>query len=1077
MLVAGPFLAWRISTGPLALDFLTPYLEDALTPADRSYVVHLDTTELHWAGWKGSLDVRAVGVRVANGDGKTAAAIPALSLGLSVRALSEGMVAPRTVELRDARLRLRRTRGGLVELDVGGPETPADNGPLVARALEDLLARPDPTRPMGYLGRIRITDARITIEDDILGAAWEIEDLDIELNRDGDGIGAAGGVTIRTPQGSARLDIGGRFPTRERQLSVTAHLAAIKPMMFAGLAPGLEPLNSLDVPLSGAVSVKLARDFSIERVAFDLTGGRGRLRLPDALGATYDIHGMILKGLAIDDLKRVVLEQGEIDLGGPRIALTASLERGTRPAPAVAAPVPVVAALPVPAKGGRKSRASTKKVVAPMPPPPAPPPTPPGPEVIVSGEAVVINMPVNALSSHWPTGVAPKPRAWVIDSLRDGTVPTARFAASLRGPGLDALVLTALTGTLSVDGVSVDYLRPMPRIRNGRATITFAPDRLDIAVTDGTAQNLRITRGAIAITGVDKEDQFAVIDLDVHGSVADGLKLIDSKPLEYASSLGLKPGRAGGHAAVHLLLKMPLLVALKLDDITVAADAELRALSLSEIAFGQGLSDGTVNLKIDRKGLDATGSATMAMTPLALEWRENFLPTAPFRSRYHVKAVMDDHQRAAFGLDFPPLTPPFLTGPVKADVLATVGHDGRGVLAVDADLAPAAMAMSGLNWRKGRDNPARAGATVRFTAEGVTAVPNFSVRAGNDLDVAGKVSLTDRSALERVTFDRFRVGRTELHGTLDKRDGILALNLTGPAFDLAPVLSGDSEDEPPDAEKPPPLNVDIAVDRLWASESGYLTKATARLSRTNGSWQSGSLDATLPDGKPLAARLTPNKDNREFSLTCDDAGGVLRAFGIFDNLVGGKLQVTGTVDGSDAVKGQARIEDYRVVKAPLLARLLSVAALTGILESLTGEGIRFTNLDLPFTHADGQLDVRDAQAYGPSLGLTANGKVALGREHIDLEGTVVPAYALNSLIGNIPVVGDLLTGAKGGGIFAATYSMRGAMGEPDVTVNPLAVLAPGFLRNLFNIFDGDEEDKDTAKGKDKKSATADGKKP
>ena len=66
-------------------------------------------------------------------------------------------------------------------------------------------------------------------------------------------------------------------------------------------------------------------------------------------------------------------------------------------------------------------------------------------------------------------------------------------------------------------------------------------------------------------------------------------------------------------------------------------------------------------------------------------------------------------------------------------------------------------------------------------------------------------------------------------------------------------------------------------------------------------------------------------------------------------------------------------------------------------------------------------------------------------------GTIVPANAINSLPGRIPIIGDLLTG-RGGGVFAATYKVSGPMAEPRVTVNPLSALAPGFLRNLFGVF-------------------------
>ena len=57
------------------------------------------------------------------------------------------------------------------------------------------------------------------------------------------------------------------------------------------------------------------------------------------------------------------------------------------------------------------------------------------------------------------------------------------------------------------------------------------------------------------------------------------------------------------------------------------------------------------------------------------------------------------------------------------------------------------------------------------------------------------------------------------------------------------------------------------------------------------------------------------------------------------------------------------------------------------------------------------------------------------------------------MLGRIPVLGNILTGGeKGGGVFAATYTMTGPMEEPVILVNPLSALTPGFLRNLFGIF-------------------------
>jgi hypothetical protein len=43
---------------------------------------------------------------------------------------------------------------------------------------------------------------------------------------------------------------------------------------------------------------------------------------------------------------------------------------------------------------------------------------------------------------------------------------------------------------------------------------------------------------------------------------------------------------------------------------------------------------------------------------------------------------------------------------------------------------------------------------------------------------------------------------------------------------------------------------------------------------------------------------------------------------------------------------------------------------------------------------------------------------------------------------------------KGGGVFAARYSVTGPLKSPQVSVNPLSALTPGFLRGLFGVLSG-----------------------
>jgi hypothetical protein len=189
-------------------------------------------------------------------------------------------------------------------------------------------------------------------------------------------------------------------------------------------------------------------------------------------------------------------------------------------------------------------------------------------------------------------------------------------------------------------------------------------------------------------------------------------------------------------------------------------------------------------------------------------------------------------------------------------------------------------------------------------------------------------------------------------------------------------------------------------------------------------------------------------------ITSDDGGALLRAFGVLRTVQGGRLAVDATYANARPnapLAGSATLEDFAVRDAPALAKLLQAMTVFGVFEALDQRGLSFASLTAPFVLTREALVLNDARAFSVSLGVTARGRIDRQRDTIDMEGTIVPAYVFNSLLGRIPVLGRIFSPEEGGGLFAATYRMRGPLADPGVSVNPLAALTPGFLRGIFGI--------------------------
>lgn len=141
--------------------------------------------------------------------------------------------------------------------------------------------------------------------------------------------------------------------------------------------------------------------------------------------------------------------------------------------------------------------------------------------------------------------------------------------------------------------------------------------------------------------------------------------------------------------------------------------------------------------------------------------------------------------------------------------------------------------------------------------------------------------------------------------------------------------------------------------------------------------------------------------------------------------------------------------NIRLIKAPAVARILTIGSFKGMADTLNNAGIEFTKVEVPVSVRGPKLTIGRARATGPAMGITTQGVIDVDNHTVDLSGGVAPSYVLNSAAGVVPVVGQLLISHKGEGMFGLTYSVKGAFSAPRISVNPFALATPGILRRLF----------------------------
>ena len=84
------------------------------------------------------------------------------------------------------------------------------------------------------------------------------------------------------------------------------------------------------------------------------------------------------------------------------------------------------------------------------------------------------------------------------------------------------------------------------------------------------------------------------------------------------------------------------------------------------------------------------------------------------------------------------------------------------------------------------------------------------------------------------------------------------------------------------------------------------------------------------------------------------------------------------------------------------------------------------------------------------MGLTLDGRINLRNTLANLGGNIYPAYSLNSIVGNLPVVGQVLTGGRDG-LVGISYDLVGPLSKMNINVNPLSILVPEVLKEIVSV--------------------------
>lgn len=1030
-----------LTTGPIPLEFLTPYIESALSPPGGPITVKIGATKLTWDGWQRPVDVRAQKVRIINQTGGELATLDEVSIGLSFPGLMRGLVAPSSLDIRKPTVRLTRARDGHFEFGLGDTIAGGQQ-PALQQLIEGLLSPPNQNVASGYLERVSISDAALTLDDQMLEMSWRARDASVELARGEGGIAAGFQVTFLVDERPATLGGTLRYTAETSSTELLIGFADFVPARFARGSPALERLAALDLPVSGKIEARLVNS-TVDRISFDINGGRGRLRMPE-VGGDLELTAARVIGKAEQESKVFIFENIFLDMGGPNLSAAAVVSNINERTDA-------------------------------------------------SANVVARRLNIADLDRLWPAAVRPELRGWVREHIRSGRADEAALsvAGRLSPTGFEpdyrslrmetrfsgvsgefdgGMSLQDIAGkaevkqdqiVLTVDNATANWSRStIPPMTDIKARAALVPNRrADLFISEAKFGGLNLSDTTIKVQGLDQSAPEVSGDAVVRGPVARMVSLMQKAEFGGVGDTGLDATTVKGEVAARTLFRFDLGPKFSVDRIQRSAAARITGLSIPAGPAGFAVSDGELTMEYDARDVKMNGQLRLNGAPVAMELRQTIAGPTRDRTYLHLAGTMTDDQRRQLGLGLDKQ----LSGPVDFDVDLTRADALTTTANAKLKLDRARVKLQQIYWEKQPGVPGTVNLTLTMRKDRPAEISEFTA-SGGGLRAEGRAWLkpgsSDVQKMELSTLEFGGKDGTNVQAQFTRQgNNGWAVELIGEQLNLQPYI------DDPDILLDFPLTVNTQLRRLRLDAGRALNEVRMTAAFGGTYWDTLDIDSLMDNRSELKVRYRPMGEQRDLYVYATDAGSVLQMMTgatFARDLRGGELAIKATREPSlpnSPTEGLIQMRGFSLRDTPTGDKILNSAQGFGPFEVLASEDLNFSRLEASFRKSGDRIELRNLMALSRGLGMNASGGFDLAGNRMDVVGYVSPFRGIGQILDENPWVGAFLANVDKQGLIAVPFTGSGPLTDPEFKVDKKPQPLPaGQMREFARLATGKDRD-------------------
>ena len=987
-------------------------------------------------------------------------------------------------------------------------ESPGVNGGQLLDLINDqMLSDAAGEGALAGIETIHVSQAAITLYDDANNAVWYAPQSNLLFKRGNGSFSVFVDAAVASGDKPWRSEVVVTYRKALRTFSVSARIFDLVPADIADDVFALSQLAQVKLPLSGHVEFELTEDGVMTKASAELSTKKGRLDFPKYISKPVLIDEGLLRfdlepetGAIVIGNSAIFVEGVRSDLRGrlqPRRAADGRLTGihanlrvsnvDLNPAAADQEPLALDRIEFSGTAGIDRSDVEVEDLIL----------MSGGSGVRIRGRFVgedsavgmylagrIRDLPVDTLKRLWPPVVAPNVRIWLRKNVASANVSDGTFQLALPGKVLLAAIRdkvkipdNMVDLKFKVDNVTTNYFGDLPAIAgaSGKGSITGNNFRLElqdgsVALPSGT--KLKFVSGTMEATELAPPLTPTVIKVRGSGSARGFLELLDQKPLGLISKSKFDPRRLSGDTVLDIRFDMPLQEKMRAELVKIQADAMLSNVNLKDAFNDLDIDSGSVDIKFGDGAVAARGPVKIKGIPVDLRWTRTFAKNGADLDEISAEADLNENRRAALDIDLSS----HLTGPVSVTMNATTRDGKVSKMSVKADLTKASLRLDPIKWHRNSGLKTTAEFDVDLSNPNQTEINNLKI-SGKDFRIAGELKLGKDKELVEATFSDVLLNRLNHFAlALKRRNDNLALAVTGKSFDARPIINsmfsvghgarlGDGTGVP--------MAVETSIANVHANRGEVITNLTGQMQIIGGTVQQADLQGRFANGAPITLRVSPGSGGvREMRVVGNDGGGALRASNLYSKVAGGSIDFQAKLNPSPRAgiqQGKLVLRNFQVTNEQAIGEINQRQKKRGPRK----KSLRFNELVLPFSTDERHVLIgHDTRIKSTDIGASAQGSINKINGILDIGGTIIPAYALNSALSDLPLVGTILTGGSGKGIIAMNFRLSGTMRRPKFRIDPVSAVVPGMFREILQTGGGGVKGDGTRQKKRKKNPGA-----